>query len=143
MLCLLRCGLLLRSHTLACLPVQRVVHALEAASVVMSELAKQRDDVDKQLLHAAATGFIQQIQEAQAMVLEAVQTAAPDREFEANNYFLMVQVRALWSVALQGACMLGMVCWVAAGAVWLAPQRVWPLAVQCARRPRPLTHHVC
>jgi hypothetical protein len=26
------------------------------------------------------------------MVLEAVQSAAPDREFEANNYFLMVQV---------------------------------------------------
>jgi hypothetical protein len=39
-----------------------VVHALEAASFVMTELSRERQHVDKQLLHAAATGFIQQIQ---------------------------------------------------------------------------------
>jgi hypothetical protein len=32
------------------------------------------------------------LQEAQQFVLEAIKSAAPDRDFEANNYFLMLQV---------------------------------------------------
>lgn len=31
-------------------------------------------------------------QEAQQFVLAAIKAAAPDRDFEANNYFLMLQV---------------------------------------------------
>jgi hypothetical protein len=33
------------------------------------------------------------VQEAQKLVLEAIQTAAPDRDFEANYYFTMLQVK--------------------------------------------------
>jgi hypothetical protein len=33
------------------------------------------------------------VQEAQKLVLEAIQTAAPDRDFEANYYFTMLQAR--------------------------------------------------
>jgi hypothetical protein len=32
------------------------------------------------------------LQEAQQLVLQAVQSAAPERKFEGNNYFAMVQV---------------------------------------------------
>jgi len=42
--------------------VQKVVRAIEAASFVMLELSKTRDDADKQLLHAAATAFVTQVQ---------------------------------------------------------------------------------
>lgn len=78
---------------LCCARMQRVVRAIEAAGFVMAELSKTRDEVDKQLLHAAASGFVQQVQEAQALVLTAVRSAAPERSFEANNYFPMLQVR--------------------------------------------------
>lgn len=37
------------------------------------------------------------LQEAQQFVLEAIKSAAPDRDFEANNYFLMLQVRATYA----------------------------------------------
>lgn len=33
------------------------------------------------------------MQAAQQQVLEAIKTAAPERNFEANNYFPLVQVR--------------------------------------------------
>eukprot|EP00775_Hariotina_reticulata_P010903 gene10903-11057_t len=55
------------------------------------ELSKTREEADKQLLHAAATAFVTQIQEAQQLVLQAVKSAAPERKFEGNNYFAMVQ----------------------------------------------------
>jgi hypothetical protein len=32
------------------------------------------------------------LQEAQQLVLQSVKSAAPERNFEANNYFAMVQV---------------------------------------------------
>jgi len=41
---------------------QKVVRAVEAASFVMTELSKTRDEADKQLLHAAASAFVTQIQ---------------------------------------------------------------------------------
>lgn len=34
------------------------------------------------------------LQDAQNLVVEAIKSAAPERKFEANNYFPMVQVRA-------------------------------------------------
>eukprot|EP00879_Flechtneria_rotunda_P000916 GHRR01001044.1.p2 GENE.GHRR01001044.1~~GHRR01001044.1.p2 ORF type:complete len:183 (+),score=80.68 GHRR01001044.1:1621-2169(+) len=70
---------------------EKVVRAVEASGFVMSELSKTREETDKQLLHAAATGFVEQIQEAQQLVLKAIKTAAPERNFEANNYFSMIQ----------------------------------------------------
>lgn len=120
--------------------LQRVVYAIEAASYVMDQLSKEREHIDKRLLHTSATAFLQQIQvsratdkrmahpelkassaveavstllvsalaspvtmrscccchalqqEAQQFVLAAIKAAAPDRDFEANNYFLMLQV---------------------------------------------------
>jgi hypothetical protein len=36
-------------------------------------------------------------QEAQQLVLQAAKSAAPERNFEANNYFPMVQVRHVCS----------------------------------------------
>jgi hypothetical protein len=118
---------------------QKVVRSIEAASYVMTELSKNKDEMDKSILHVAATGFVQQVQvrcssngqwcsthgvqpmacspvyphaaasaaafsscsldvpgpcmqEAQQLVLQAVKSAAPERNFEANNYFAMVQV---------------------------------------------------
>ncbi|WIA10108.1 hypothetical protein OEZ86_000273 [Tetradesmus obliquus] len=70
---------------------QKVVRAIEAASYVMTELSKNKEEMDKSILHVAATGFVQQVQEAQQLVLQAVKSAAPERNFEANNYFAMVQ----------------------------------------------------
>lgn len=73
---------------------KRVVYAIEAASYVMDQLSKEREHIDKRLLHTSATAFLQQIQEAQQFVLAAIKAAAPDRDFEANNYFLMLQAMA-------------------------------------------------
>lgn len=73
---------------------ERVVRAIEAAGFAMGELAKERADIDKALLNAAVKGFLEQLQEAQQFVLEAIKAAAPDRDFEANNYFLMLQAMA-------------------------------------------------
>jgi hypothetical protein len=44
------------------LPLQRVVRGIEAASIVMGELAKEREGINKELLHAAVTGFLEQLQ---------------------------------------------------------------------------------
>jgi hypothetical protein len=111
--------------------LQKVVRAIEAASYVMTELSKNKEEMDKSILHVAATGFVQQVQvrsstkqpdlfcmcvmcsaartpqpccllyggtqEAQQLVLQAVKSAAPERNFEANNYFPMVQVRRVCS----------------------------------------------
>lgn len=49
-------------HVCTVAPLQRVVRAIEAASFVMGELAKEREDMDKNLLHAGATAFLDQIQ---------------------------------------------------------------------------------
>jgi hypothetical protein len=46
------------------------------------------------------------MQEAQQLVLQAVKSAAPERNFEANNYFPMVQVRHVCSKSLCAANVL-------------------------------------
>jgi hypothetical protein len=42
--------------------LQKVVRAIEAASYVMTELSKNKEEMDKGILHVAATGFVQQVQ---------------------------------------------------------------------------------
>lgn len=46
--------------------LQRVVYAIEAASYVMAELSKEREHIDKRLLHRSATAFLEQIQVSHA-----------------------------------------------------------------------------
>lgn len=42
-------------------PLQKVVHAIQAASFVMDELSDTREGLDKERLHMSASVFVQQI----------------------------------------------------------------------------------
>lgn len=57
---------------------QRVVRAIEAASFVMGELAKEREDINKELLHAAVSGFLEQIQVRSRGILAMCRRSAGD-----------------------------------------------------------------